>query len=76
MEDYIMTNSEIKKEIEQLEERKKMLQMSSFELNAEALHINATIAHLRNECTHTDPDGTYAIDKAERCRYCGRRMHK
>ena len=71
-----MTNSEIKIEIEQLEERKKMLQMSSFELNAEAVRINAAIAHLRNECTHTDPDGTYAIDKTERCRYCGRRMHK
>jgi hypothetical protein len=76
MEDYIMTNSEIKMEIEQLEERKKMLQMSSFELNAEALDIRARISHLRNECTHTDPDGTYAIDKTERCRYCGRRMHK
>jgi hypothetical protein len=76
MEDYIMTNSEIKMEIEQLEERKKMLQMSSFELNAEALDIRARILHLRNECTHTDPDGTYAIDKTERCRYCGRRMHK
>lgn len=76
MEDYIMTNSEIKMEIEQLEERKKTLQMSSFELNAEALDIRARISYLRNECTHTDPDGTYAIDKAERCRYCGRRMHK
>ena len=71
-----MTNSEIKKEIEQLEERKKMLQMSSFELNAEALHINATIAHLRNECSHIDSYGTFAITEEGRCRYFGRRMHK
>lgn len=71
-----MTNFEIKTEIEKLEEKKHSLQLSSFELNTEALRISAAIAHLRNECTHTDPDGTYAIDKTERCRYCGRRMHK
>ena len=75
MEDY-MTNFEIKTEIEKLEEKRRSLQFSSFELNTEALQINAAIARLRNECTHTDPDGTYAIDKTERCRYCGRRIHK
>lgn len=76
MEDYIMTNFEIKTEIEQLEARKRELQMSSFELNVEALDINARIALLRNECTHTDADGTFAINKHERCKYCGRNMHK
>ena len=71
-----MTNFEIKTEIEKLEEKKRSLQLSSFELNAEALHIHAAIAHLRNECSHIDSYGTFAITEEGRCRYCGRRMHK
>ena len=71
-----MTNFEIKTEIEKLEEKRRSLQLSSFELNTEVLHINAAIAHLRNECSHTDTDGTPAITKEERCKYCGRRIHK
>lgn len=76
MEDYIMTNFEIKTEIEKLQERKRALQLSSFELSAEAVQINASIARLRNECSHTDPDGTFAIVEEGRCKYCGRRIHK
>ena len=71
-----MTNFEIKTEIEKLEEKRHSLQLSSFELNTEALRINAAIARLRNECSHTDADGTPAINKEERCKYCGRRIHK
>lgn len=71
-----MTNFEIKNEIEKLTERLRSIQMSSFELNAEAVQINANIARLKNECTHADNDGTPAITKEERCKYCGRRIHK
>ena len=67
-----MTNFEIKNEIKILQEKKRDLLQNTFELNMAAVELEEQIKVLRGKCTHTDDDGTNAVDKHSKCRYCGK----